>query len=104
MTVPCMEEQNPRLGGTDSPRNDRALVGWVNEQTAAVARGYGDRALVIDLGPLLCPDGDVVHEIDGVTVRTDGIHFSNEFTPVVWRFVADRLYPWLAQPAVSSGG
>ncbi len=104
VTVPCMQEQNPRLGGTDSPRNDRALVGWVNEQTTAVARGYGDRALVVDLGPLLCPDGDVVREIDGVTVRTDGIHFSNEITPVVWRFVTDRLYPWLAQPAVSSGG
>jgi peptidoglycan/LPS O-acetylase OafA/YrhL len=104
LTVPCFEEQNARLGGADSPRNDRALVAWVNDQTAAVARGYGDRAMLIDLGPLLCPDGDTVHEIDGVTLRTDGIHFSNEFTPVVWDYITDRLYPWLARPAVSSGG
>jgi hypothetical protein len=104
LTVPCFEEQNPRLGGVDSPRNNRALVGWVNEQTAAVARGYGDRAMLIDLGPLLCPGGNIVHEIDGVEVRWDGVHFTNEITPVVWQFITDRLYPWLAQPAVASGG
>ena len=104
LTVPCFEEQNPRLGGTDSPRNDRSLVGWVNEQTATVARSYGGRATVIDLGPLVCPGGDIVHEIDGVTVRDDGIHFTNKITPVVWQFITDRLYPWLAQPAVASGG
>jgi hypothetical protein len=104
LTVPCYEEQNPRLGGVDSPRNDRSLVAWVNDQTAAVAREYGARAMLIDLGPLLCPHGKIVHEIDGVPVRNDGVHFTNQITPVVWQFITERLYPWLAQPAVASGG
>jgi hypothetical protein len=104
LTVPCFDEQNPRLGGVDSPRNDRSRVAWVNDQTARVAAGYGARAMLVDLGPIVCPHGEIVREIDGVTVRTDGIHFSNEITPVVWQFITDRMYPWLAQPAVASGG
>ena len=60
VTVPCMEERSPWLGGAESPRNDPANLAWVNALTAEVAAGYGDRATVIDLGPLLCPDGEIV--------------------------------------------
>jgi peptidoglycan/LPS O-acetylase OafA/YrhL len=104
VTVPCMEERLSRLGGAESPRNDPELVNWINRQTEAVAAGYGGRAMVVDLGPLVCPGGEPAREVDGVVTRDDGVHFTQEFAPVVWRFVEDHIRPWLAQPAVSGGG
>ncbi|HET6953836.1 MAG TPA: acyltransferase family protein [Acidimicrobiales bacterium] len=104
VTVPCMNEREAALGAASTPRNNPALLAWVNELTVAVAAGYGDRAKVIDLGPLLCPDGEVLQKIDGVTVRDDGVHFSAKFASVVWDYVDDRIRPWLAAPGVSGPG
>lgn len=101
LTVPCMEERTPRLGGTDSPRNDPEMLAWVNDHTREVVAGYGGRAKVVDLGPLVCPGGEAVDEVDGVTARDDGVHFSSEFAPAVWDFVEERIRPWLARPAIA---
>jgi peptidoglycan/LPS O-acetylase OafA/YrhL len=102
LTIPCMDERGNSLGGHDSPRNNRTLLEWVNRQTRAVAAFYGGRTMVVDLGPLLCPHGDVLDVIDGVEVREDGVHFSPDSAPIVWDYVARRVRPWLALPAVSS--
>jgi hypothetical protein len=102
LTIPCMDERRNSLGGHDSPRNNRGLLAWINYQTREVAALYGGRALVVDLGPLLCPKGEVVDEIGGVDLRRDGVHFNEQSAPLVWSYVVDRLRPWLAQPAVSA--
>lgn len=104
LTVPCMVERSPWVGGAESPRNDWANLARVNALTAEVAERYGGRATVIDLGPLLCPGGEVVATIDGVTVRRDGVHFTTESAPAVWAYVDERLRPWAAQPSWSGAG
>jgi hypothetical protein len=104
LTVPCMEERTAWLGGADSPRNDPARLAWVNDLTAEVADRYGDRARLVDLGPLLCPGGRTVTERDGMTVRSDGVHFDAEFAPTVWGYVDERIRPWLARPGRAGAG
>jgi hypothetical protein len=104
LTVPCMEERKAWLGAEDSPRNDPEKLARVNALTAAVAAGYGDRATVVDLGPVLCPDGEVLTTVDGVEVRTDGVHFSAAYAAVVWEHVDEHIRPWLAEPGRSGAG
>ena len=73
VTVPCMHEVDPRLGGPGSPRNDPDGLRWINQRTAEVARRYGGRAMVVDMGPLVCPGGRPLDEVDGVVARADGV-------------------------------
>ena len=101
VTVPCMDDRNLWIGGSDDRRNHPENLAWVNANTAVVAAAYGDRALMIDAGPLLCPGGRFAREVDGVTAREDGIHFSGEFAPVMWRYIEERIRPWLARPGVT---
>lgn len=105
LTVPCMRENNPWLG-TDgsSPRDDPTRLAWINDLTAEVVARYGDRAMTIDLGPLVCERGEPVEEVGGVTVRDDGVHFTRDYAPTVWRHIEDRIRPWLARPATSGDG
>lgn len=104
LTVPCMEDLETRLGSPDSPRNDPDNLRWINDLTAAVVDAYGPRAMVVDLGPLVCRDGRAVGEVDGVTTRDDGVHFTGEFAPEVWRLVREKTADWLAEPAISGEG
>lgn len=101
LTTPCMDERAPWLGGEDSPRNDRANLRWVNDLTAEVAARYGDRVMVVDLEPLVCPGGVTRDEVDGVVLREDGVHFGGESAPIAWRYVEEQIRPWLAEPAVA---
>ena len=104
VTVPCMREVDPRLGGMGSARNDPDELRWINQRTAAVARRYGGRAMVVDLGPLVCPGGRALDEVGGVVARADGVHFTPEFAPRAWDFVEERIRPWLATPVTATGG
>src|SRR5262249_14997962 len=81
--------------------NNPANLAWINQQTARVARSFGGRVLLVDLGPLVCPGGHWVDKIDGVAVRSDGVHFTPEISPVVWAYVMRRVRPWMARPAIS---
>jgi peptidoglycan/LPS O-acetylase OafA/YrhL len=102
--VPCMTETNPFLGGGESRRNDPANVQWVNEHTAAVVARYAGRAMLVDLGPLVCEAGVPLEEVDGLVPRPDGIHFSRDYAAVAWRYIDERMRPWLAAPAVAQAG
>lgn len=102
--VPCMTENNPFLGGAESPRNDPANIQWINEHTASVVARYAGRALLVDLGPLVCDGGVPLEEVDGVVPRSDGIHFSRDYAAVAWRYIDERMRPWLAAPAIAQEG
>ncbi|HMJ78549.1 MAG TPA: acyltransferase family protein, partial [Iamia sp.] len=88
---PCMNEQDDRLGGRSSERNDHRRVAWVNAVFADYADDLGDRATYLDLGELLCPQGHFRAYIDGVEVRPDGSHYGDGTSTAVWDWLADRV-------------
>jgi hypothetical protein len=47
---------------------------------------------VVDLGTLVCPQGRCRDEIDGATLRPDGLHFEGPGADVVVRWVAPQLW------------
>jgi peptidoglycan/LPS O-acetylase OafA/YrhL len=89
LTAFCMAERG--LSGPGSPeRNDVARVRWLNTQVAAVAARNPD-VRVADLFGRLCPGGQHAETLDGVSLYTDGMHFTPAGATLVWDWLADEL-------------
>lgn len=74
-------------GGRVWPEDEPARVDRVNALIRQAAAGAPGVATVVDIGGRLSPDGRLAMQIDGVRVRTDGVHVAPEAGP--W------LAPWL---------
>lgn len=70
--------------------NDPARIAAVNRAAAAAARHQDFPVTVLDPNPVLCPDG-FQESIDGVELRTDGLHLSEGGAAVLWKWLAPRL-------------
>jgi hypothetical protein len=78
------------------PEDRPARVDAWNDLLHAAAARHG--ATVLDLNRQVCPEGKFTWRIDGIRVRSDGLHFTPE---AVRRFIAPWLLPQLARLAVS---
>ena len=79
--------RGPRPDGGTWPEDDPARVDIVNALLRQAADRHPGVASVIDLGAHLSPGGQLAMQIDGVRVRTDGVHIAQSAGP--W------LAPWL---------
>jgi lysophospholipase L1-like esterase len=94
LTIPCAGGRVPTgqasqflAGAFDINRVNAANA--VIRQVAAQSQG---RAHVLDLFSVVCPNGKFAAVINGVVMRTDGVHFSEGGA----RLVAGWLLPQLA--------
>jgi peptidoglycan/LPS O-acetylase OafA/YrhL len=71
--------------------NDPARIEAVNDAAREAVRRSGRDIPVIDPGPFLCRDGRYRPEIDGVTMHTDGVHFTEEGARLYWQWLGPRL-------------
>jgi peptidoglycan/LPS O-acetylase OafA/YrhL len=70
--------------------NDPARVAAVNDAVREAVRRSGLDVTVIDPGPWLCKGG-YRDRIDGVTMHTDGVHFTVEGARLYWGWLGPRL-------------
>jgi peptidoglycan/LPS O-acetylase OafA/YrhL len=66
-------------------------VAHLNDRLRLAAARDPAHVHVIDLAGWLCPGGECRSEIDGVRMRTDGLHFSSADAPLVAAWLAPRL-------------
>ncbi|HWC21952.1 MAG TPA: acyltransferase family protein [Flexivirga sp.] len=71
-------------------QNSTARQQAVNAVLEQVA-GTHPRTTLLDIRSYLCPDGKYQAQIDGVTMRPDGIHFAKEGTAAWWKHFAPEL-------------
>src|SRR6266545_2879434 len=96
LTAPYTRRMERPDGGL-FPEDTPARVDAWNRLLRAVAAETGAR--VLDLNRVICPDGRFTWAIDGLQVRSDGLHF----TPAgVQRVIAPWLLPRLARIATSA--
>jgi lysophospholipase L1-like esterase len=91
------ERPDGGLYGEDQPERVDA---W-NRLVREVAARHSDQVSVIDLNRRVCPDGTFTWSIDGLRIRSDGLHFTPEG---VRRWIAPWLVPQLATMAVTANG
>jgi peptidoglycan/LPS O-acetylase OafA/YrhL len=90
LTAPC-NERAEGLGGGGLPENDEKRIDHLNDLYRQAAERSPDQAGVVDLHGLVCPGGRYAEEVDGVPMRSDGVHF----TDAAAGYIRDWLYPRL---------
>lgn len=89
--------ERPDGGLYDEDRPER-VDAWNRLLYAAAARHRG-KVSVIDLNARVCPDGEFTWSIEGLRIRSDGLHFTPDG---VRRWIAPWLLPQLATMAVTA--
>jgi hypothetical protein len=71
--------------------NDERRIDTLNGVVRDVAAGYPDGSVtVVDLNRRLCADG-YTNTFHGVTLRTDGLHFTDQGAAVVWKILMPAI-------------
>ena len=70
---------------------ERARVQHLNDLLREVAARHPESVAVVDLAAWLCRDDDCVNEIDGTTLRSDGVHYDDHSARIVAEWLAPRL-------------
>jgi peptidoglycan/LPS O-acetylase OafA/YrhL len=84
--------------GSLYPEDQPARVDAWNNLLRAEAARHRDTVTLLDLNPVVCPDGKFTWKVAGLRIRSDGLHY----TPAgVQRIIAPWLLPRLA--AVAEG-
>jgi hypothetical protein len=94
LTAPYTRRAERPDGGLWPEDQPQRVDAW-NALLRAAATEHG--ATVLDLNRKVCPDGEFTWRVDGVRVRSDGLHFTPEG---VRRIIAPWLLPQLARIAV----
>lgn len=71
--------------------NDPARIRAVNEAAREAVARSGLNVTIIDPGPVLCAADKYRAEIDGVTMHTDGLHFTEAGARWYWKWLGPKL-------------
>ena len=94
-TTPYYKRGTPPGGGL-FPEDDPARVDVMNGILRRVAERHA--AAVIDVGGRLSPGGAYTRDVDGIRVRSDGVHLTRQAGDVLAPVVFPQLAQFLATP------
>ena len=77
---------------------DPARVQWLNDVWRRYVADHPDVSL-LDLDAHACPGGKYVATIDGVPMRTDGVHFTLEGARLLWKWLGPAVLRLARDPA-----
>ena len=69
---------------------DPARVQWLNDVWRRYAADRPDVS-ILDLDAHTCPGGTYATTIDGVTMRTDGVHFTLPGARLLWKWLGPAV-------------
>jgi peptidoglycan/LPS O-acetylase OafA/YrhL len=88
-----------RPGGGLYPEDDPARIDAWNRLLLAEKQARPEQVTILDLNSIACPDGAFTWRINGIRVRSDGLHFT---AAADQRIIAPWLLPRLAAIATGS--
>lgn len=90
--VPCYHQESYVVEGADlaPDRNDISRARAVNKILADVADQH-PQVHVTDTMSLLCPDGRFQERVDGVRMREDGVHYTQEGARAFWTWLMPQI-------------
>ena len=91
LQLACAPPEDLGVGEAQPPRTDPEIVDWFNARLDALAERHPGVVQVVSLNDHLCPDGDPVADLDGVVLRDDGTHWTEESAPIAWSWLVPEL-------------
>jgi hypothetical protein len=98
LTAPYTRRAERPDGGLYDEDLPERVDAW-NQLLREVAARHPTNVTVLDLNRVVCPDGEFTWRIDGLRMRTDGLHFTEQGVREV---IAPWLLPQLAAIAVGA--
>jgi hypothetical protein len=100
LDVPCYG--SPPSGGPDADvRDDPARAGALDGILADAASARPE-VRILPVSAVLCPGGHFQDQLDGITLRPDGVHLTKASAELVWRtWLVPRLDSLLAGSTAS---
>ena len=94
--VPCLGQPKYVVDGVDmsTERNDPKRAAAVNKILQAFAAKHTDVHLV-DTNQLDCPSGKFTEKVDGVKLRTDGVHYTKAGATAFWKWLMPQIAKWV---------
>jgi hypothetical protein len=91
LTTPCFSPTTRELGAFgEAARADPARVRWLNDVWRRYVADHPDVTL-LDLDAHACPGGTYAGAIDGVPMRTDGVHFTQPGARLLWKWLGPAV-------------
>jgi peptidoglycan/LPS O-acetylase OafA/YrhL len=91
LTTPCFSPTTQELGAFgEAARADPARVQWLNDVWRRYAADHPDVS-ILDLDAHACPGGKYAAKIDGVPMRTDGVHFTLPGARLLWKWLGPEV-------------
>jgi peptidoglycan/LPS O-acetylase OafA/YrhL len=90
ITVGCHKVPDSGLSPDPPIVNDDSRVRWLNAVLTRYADQRPGRVTLLDMYGFLCTEGYIATR-DGVTLRSDGLHFTDAGAAVVWRWLGPQL-------------
>ena len=91
LTSPCFNAPDDGILVPWQERNDPGRVDAVNESIRRVAIQNPDTVALIDLHAFVCPAGEYQPVLQGVTLHSDGSHYTQAGAHLVWTWLAPQL-------------
>jgi hypothetical protein len=92
LTCPCFRPRNAEIDAAAEIRLDPRRVVFLNDLYREFAQQHPDQVVVADLNRLVCPEGENTDvTVDGVRLREDGVHFTNDGADLVARWLAPQI-------------
>ena len=96
-TVPCLAQPKFVSNGVNmaTERNQPSRAAAVNKILQTFAAQHSGQVHLVDSSALLCPNGKYQAKIDGVQMRQDGVHFTNQGVRKWWEWMMPQLKKWV---------
>jgi hypothetical protein len=96
--VPCYDQPSVSLHGEDmaDDRNDPSRGRAVNKILGEFANDH-DNVTIFDVASQVCPGGKFVEKIDGVKIRSDGVHYTADGVRFFWKWIMPALEDLVAK-------
>ncbi len=99
LELSCAPRIEQGLGESVLASTDVARVDWFNERLRALADRHPGDVVLISINDKVCPDGRAVDKLDGVRLRYDGVHWTEEGGPQAWAWILPHLFDLAYRPS-----
>jgi len=89
--TPCFDRPVQSDSDPSRQQDDPARISWLNGVWTQFAAAHPSDVSTIQYGGLLCPGGTAHDTINGVQVRKDGMHFTNDGAIMTWSWIIPKL-------------
>ena len=99
LELACAPKIDRGLGEGPVASTDTKLVDWFNQRLAALSERHPGDVTVISINDKVCPNGKAVDKLDGVRLRSDGVHWTERGAPQAWTWLLPSLFDLAYRPS-----